>query len=166
MPDVQSLEEEEDTEMDEEASEGPEEPGELWLPADVDLGHGHREFFDYVRDKMSLDITIRFYLPHGTGPVQRNFVVRTLIAFSPWRARRQYNAPADVIDDIVAQSSLSSTSNWDADAPFHVQFGTMQSLCSALVHIARSRHRWPVARRGQPKLFLRIDDRHDFFPFT
>lgn len=163
IADFQLLEEGDDMEKWEEI---PEAPKDFSLPADVELSEDNRAFFNYVRDKMSLEISLHFYLPHGTGPKQRNFVVRTLFAFSTWRTRHQYNASADAVDNIIAASSLSSNSNRSADSPFDVEYGKMQSLCSALVYIARNRNRWPAARRGQHKVYLRIDDSHDFFPFS
>ncbi len=143
------------------------EPQEFQVPADIELNESDQNLFTFLGSMLQEDIPVYYYFPAGTRAADRTFVFNTMILFSDWRSAQQYNAPAAVIDQLLASiTSTAGPSNKTADIPFKQEFGSMASFCSALVYISRRRNRWPIAKRMLPKLFVRVGNCHDYFPFT
>lgn len=110
--------------------------------------------------------TVRYYLVPDTRAEERNLVFRTFFLFSTWRRAQEYNRPVNIVDNLLNDLDIVALSNKTAQSPFEQEFGKIQSLCSALAYLAGKRNRWPLAKRNKPKLFIRVDDSHSYFPFT
>ena len=71
-----------------------------------------------------------------------------------------------MIDGLIATNPFSANTNGTAASPLVEEFAKVESIGSASVYLAGKRNQWPVKERNKPKMFIKIGNSNEYFPFT
>lgn len=110
------------------------------------------------------DPVIKLYVPEGTTQTQRNFVIRGFIYF----CRLSNATDADFADIFTYIQGLGDhfPSNYSAEDPFEQRFAGARSLWRFVGFIQSFKHLLWAPDNNNPKLFLTVHPRDEFYPVT
>lgn len=110
------------------------------------------------------DPLVKLFVPEGTTQHQRNFVVRGFI----YTSRLSDATDADFADILNYIQGLGDNypDNYSAEDPFELRFAGARSLWRFVGFIQHFKHLFWAADNNDPKLFLAVHPRDEFYPIT
>lgn len=110
------------------------------------------------------DPVIKLHVPEGTTPVQRNFVFRGFIYWS--RLSDATDADFAGIFKYIQGLGDNYPDSYSAEDPFEVRLAGARSLWRFVGFIQQFKHLFWAADNTDPKLFLAVHPRDDFYAVT